>query len=109
MTHNGGVDAAARFHSSIAGPIMLRNTLPPLASNDLLCGAAAVIFDSIILAPVLRASWRQKVCCFLIRSDPSSTLASEDHLSIPRRDHTENKRPKVFRLFPRHEHTQKPD
>jgi hypothetical protein len=34
---NGGVDAAARIHSSIAGPIMMRNTLPPLASNDLLC------------------------------------------------------------------------
>jgi hypothetical protein len=32
---NGGVDAAARFHSSIAGPVMMRNTLPPLASNDL--------------------------------------------------------------------------
>jgi hypothetical protein len=35
-TPNGGVDAAARIHSSIAGPIKLRNTLPPLASNDLL-------------------------------------------------------------------------
>src|ERR1043166_7421719 len=34
---NGGVDAAARIHSSIAGLIMVRNTLPPLASNDLLC------------------------------------------------------------------------
>src|SRR5437867_4130068 len=34
---NGGVDAAARIQSSIAGPIMIRNTLPPLASNDLLC------------------------------------------------------------------------
>jgi len=33
---NGGVDAAARIHSSIAGLIMMRNTLPPLASNDLL-------------------------------------------------------------------------
>ncbi|MGQ0763743.1 MAG: hypothetical protein ACT4OT_17245 [Acidobacteriota bacterium] len=33
---NGGVDAAARFHSTIAAPIILRNTLPPLASNDLL-------------------------------------------------------------------------
>jgi len=29
---------AARFHSIIAGRIKLRNTLPPLASNDLLCG-----------------------------------------------------------------------
>ena len=35
---NGGVDAAARIHSSIAGPVMMRNTLPPLASNDLLGG-----------------------------------------------------------------------
>jgi hypothetical protein len=32
---NGGVDAAARIHSSIAAPIMMRNTLPTLASNDL--------------------------------------------------------------------------
>src|SRR6266542_2045424 len=32
---NGGVDAAARIQSSIAGPVMMRNTLPPLASNDL--------------------------------------------------------------------------
>ena len=39
-TPNGRVDAAARFHSSIAGPIMMRNTLPPLASNDLLCVAS---------------------------------------------------------------------
>src|SRR5215813_10666647 len=38
---NGGVDAAARFHSTIAGPIMMRNTLPPLASNDLLCASPA--------------------------------------------------------------------
>ena len=34
--HNGGVDAVARIQSSIAGPVMMRNTLPPLASNDLL-------------------------------------------------------------------------
>src|SRR5882724_11120311 len=34
-THNVGVDAAARFHSSIAGRIKLRNAPPPLASNDL--------------------------------------------------------------------------
>lgn len=33
-TANVGVDAAARFHSSLAGPIKLRNTLPPLASKD---------------------------------------------------------------------------
>jgi hypothetical protein len=36
---NGGVDAAARFHSTIAVSVMMRNTLPPLASNDLLGGA----------------------------------------------------------------------
>jgi hypothetical protein len=36
---NVGVDAAARIHSSIAGPVMMRNTLPPLASNDLLGNA----------------------------------------------------------------------
>src|SRR6266516_2799469 len=39
MKHNGRVDAAARIQSSIAGRIKLRNTLPPLASNDLLSGA----------------------------------------------------------------------
>src|SRR5712692_4262263 len=33
---NVRVDAAARIQSSIAGPVMMRNTLPPLASNDLL-------------------------------------------------------------------------
>jgi hypothetical protein len=42
---NGGVDAAARFHSTIAGPVMMRNTLPPLASNDLF-GAAVTTRDS---------------------------------------------------------------
>jgi hypothetical protein len=35
---NGGVDAAARIQSSIAGRIMMRNTPPPLASNDLFDG-----------------------------------------------------------------------
>jgi len=40
---NGGVDAAARIQSSIAGPIILRNTLPPLASNDLLYGRPQVV------------------------------------------------------------------
>jgi hypothetical protein len=33
---NGRVDAAARFHSTIAGPFMMRNTPPPLASNGLM-------------------------------------------------------------------------
>src|ERR1041384_4413763 len=32
---NGGVDAAVRIQSSIAGPVTMRNTPPPLASNDL--------------------------------------------------------------------------
>jgi hypothetical protein len=32
---NGGVDAAARIQSSIAGPVLMRTTPPPLASNDL--------------------------------------------------------------------------
>src|SRR2546427_5042802 len=32
--HNVRVDAAARIQSSIAGPVMMRNTLPPLASNE---------------------------------------------------------------------------
>jgi hypothetical protein len=36
--HNGGVDAAARIHERIAGPVMMRNTLPPLASNGLFGG-----------------------------------------------------------------------
>jgi hypothetical protein len=33
---NGGVDAAARIQPIVAGPVVMRNTLPPLASNDLL-------------------------------------------------------------------------
>src|SRR5258706_1873063 len=33
---NVRVDAAGRIQSSIAGPIILRKALPPLASNDLL-------------------------------------------------------------------------
>jgi hypothetical protein len=37
---NGGVDAAARIQSSVAGPVMMQNTLPPLASNDLLGGSS---------------------------------------------------------------------
>src|SRR6266542_5622589 len=45
--YNGGVDAAARIQSSIAGPIILRNTLPPLASNDLFGGS----FTNESLAP----------------------------------------------------------
>jgi hypothetical protein len=36
VTPNLRVDAAARIQSSIAGRIKLRNTVPPLASNDLL-------------------------------------------------------------------------
>ena len=40
---NGCVDAAARIQSSIAGRIKLRNTLPPLASNELLCGGVSAI------------------------------------------------------------------
>src|SRR5207253_7035122 len=35
---NGGVDAAARIKAPCATPSKLRNTLPPLASNDLLDG-----------------------------------------------------------------------
>ena len=35
---NGGVDAAARFHVPFAGPAIVRNTLPSVASNDVLCG-----------------------------------------------------------------------
>src|SRR5262249_55471738 len=35
---DGGVDAAARIHSTTAPQIILRTPLPPLASNDLLCG-----------------------------------------------------------------------
>jgi hypothetical protein len=36
MRPNVRVDAAARFHSTFAGLIMMRNTPPPLASNGLL-------------------------------------------------------------------------
>ena len=44
--HNGGVDAAARIHSSITGRIKLRNTPPPLASNDLFGRAAELNLDT---------------------------------------------------------------
>ena len=40
-TPNGGVDAAARFHSGIAVRVAMRNTLPPLASNDLFAVVAS--------------------------------------------------------------------
>jgi hypothetical protein len=33
---NVRVDRAARFHSTFAGPSLMRNTLPPLRSNELL-------------------------------------------------------------------------
>src|SRR5205814_7313030 len=36
MRANGGVDRAARIQSSPAGRVMMRKTLPPLRSNDLL-------------------------------------------------------------------------
>jgi hypothetical protein len=36
MRANLKVDATARIQSSIAGPIMMRNSLPWLRSNDLL-------------------------------------------------------------------------
>jgi hypothetical protein len=39
---NGGVDAAARIKAPSAAPSKLRNTLPPLASNDLLSGVAII-------------------------------------------------------------------
>jgi len=38
----GGVDAAVRIKTPFAGPIILRNTLPPLASKELLGRRAAV-------------------------------------------------------------------
>src|SRR2546429_5690666 len=42
------VDAAARIQSSIAGRIKLRNTLPPLASNELLgCTLIGLVTDSL--------------------------------------------------------------
>jgi hypothetical protein len=46
--HNGGVDAAARIKTPCAAPNKLRNTPPPLASNDLLCGSTSdesTVFD----------------------------------------------------------------
>jgi hypothetical protein len=48
---NVRVDAAARFHSSITGTIKLKNTRPPLASNNLL------------YAPKLFAFWRRYLRC----------------------------------------------
>jgi hypothetical protein len=40
------VDAAARIQSSLAGRIMLRDTLPPLASNDLFGGVSGSLETS---------------------------------------------------------------
>jgi hypothetical protein len=37
---NGGVDATAQIHTTFARSIILRGTLPPLASTELLGGAA---------------------------------------------------------------------
>ena len=39
---NVRVDRAARFHSTFAAPDLMRNTLPPLRSNELL-GVAIVL------------------------------------------------------------------
>jgi hypothetical protein len=40
------VDRAARFHSSLAGPIMMQNAQPPLRSNDLLCRAVQCVAEA---------------------------------------------------------------
>ena len=40
-TPNGGVDRATALPSSCAGPMMMRNTLPWLRSNDLLGASEA--------------------------------------------------------------------
>src|SRR5437764_15416948 len=44
MTPNGGVDAAARIKAPSAAPSYLRNTHPPLASNDLFGRSAQLDF-----------------------------------------------------------------
>ncbi len=40
LSSNVRVDRAARFHSTFAAPRLMRNTLPPLRSNELLGGVA---------------------------------------------------------------------
>jgi hypothetical protein len=40
MSNGGEVDATARIHTTFARSIILRETLPPLASTELLGGAA---------------------------------------------------------------------
>jgi hypothetical protein len=55
LSATGGVDAAARIHSSVAGPVMMRNTLPPPRPNDLL-GAASEMIKIISVAPARRKS-----------------------------------------------------
>ena len=47
MRPNDHVDRAARFHSTFAAPGLMRNTLSPLRSNELLGGVArACGYDS---------------------------------------------------------------
>jgi len=48
QSQNVRVDAAARFHHRIAGPVMMCEILPPLSSDDLLCGTTgdkSALFD----------------------------------------------------------------
>ena len=45
---NGGVEAAARFPSTFAGQVMMRNTLQPVSSNDFR-GIASVVITAVAL------------------------------------------------------------
>src|SRR2546421_12102150 len=45
---NVRIYAAARIQERIAGPVMMRNTLPPLAFNDLFEGAVVLFRQNLI-------------------------------------------------------------
>src|SRR5262245_39530090 len=80
--YNGRVDAAARFHSTIAEPIMMRNTLPPLASNDFFGRA---LMDG---SPILARRASKSLDCLYDFANLSSTTnrhrcQSSNRLCVP--------------------------
>jgi hypothetical protein len=75
---NGGVDRPARFHERIAGPVMMRNTLPPLASNDLFDGAGKRLL-----------ALQNNVECFQFVRLRATHYFGKDLVAIFRRDNNE--------------------
>src|SRR4029453_18503275 len=71
--HNARVDRAARIHPTFAALIMLRNTLSPLRSNDLLCARRSHRIGNL-----------RNVCVL----EPDSIYKIKDFLSQRRVNHT---------------------